>query len=83
MSKEISPLDLANIQKSIKQIEDKINSMDETLIKLFEILNSITIFFEDIEELEPELDDEEDWTSYDERNFSYEDNDDYEDYESN
>ena len=44
MSKEISPLDLANIQKSIKQIEDKINSMDETLIKLFEILNSITIF---------------------------------------
>jgi len=77
--------DIDNLQKSIKKIEVKINSMDETLMKLFDILNNITIFLEEAEESEPELDDEEDWTPYDERNFSYEDDndDDYEDYENN
>jgi septal ring factor EnvC (AmiA/AmiB activator) len=80
ISKEID-----NLQKSIKKIELKINSMDETLIKLFDILNNITIFLEEAEESEPELDDEEDWTPYDERNFTYEDDssDDYENYENN
>ena len=71
ISKEID-----NLQKSIKKIELKINSMDQTLIKLFDILNNITIFLEEAEESEPELDDEEDWTPYDERNFSSEDYDD-------
>jgi hypothetical protein len=77
--------DIDNLHKSIKKIETKINAMDETLIKLFEIMNNITIFLEDAEESEPELDDEEDWTPYDERNFSYEDDsdEDYEDYENN
>lgn len=77
--------DIDNLQKSIKKIEVKINSMDETLMKLFDILNNITIFLEEAEESESELDDEEDWTPYDERNFSYEDDsdDDYEDYENN
>ena len=72
ISKEID-----NLQKSIKKIENKINSMDETLGKLFEIMNSITVFLD--EEDEEEIDDEEDWTPYDDRNFSYEDNDMYED----
>ena len=72
ISKEID-----NLQKSVKKIENKINSMDETLGKLFEIMNSITVFLD--EEDEEEIDDEEDWTPYDDRNFSYEDNDMYED----
>lgn len=80
ISKEID-----NLQKSIKKIEAKINSMDETLIKLFDIMSSISIFLD--EETDEDIDDEEDWTPYDDRNFSYEE-DDYEDdsfsdYENN
>jgi hypothetical protein len=54
--------------------------MDDTLIKLFDILNTITVFIEDAESMNgDDLDDEEDWTPYDERNFSYNNNSDDED----
>ena len=72
--------DISDLKKSIKNIEAKIKSMDDTLIKLFDILNTITIFIEDAESMdEADLDDEEDWTPYDERNFSYNNDDDDED----
>lgn len=70
--------DISDLKKSVKNIEAKIKSMDDTLIKLFDILNTITVFIEDADESinETDLDDEEDWTPYDERNFSYNDEDD-------
>jgi hypothetical protein len=74
--------DISDLKKSIKNIENKIKSMDDTLVKLFDILNTITVFIEDAESMnEEDLDDEEDWTPYDERNFSYNNNDDDEDDE--
>ena len=74
--------DISDLKKSVKNIETKIRSMDDTLIKLFDILNAITVFIEDAESInEADLDDEEDWTPYDERNFSYNNNDDEEDDE--
>jgi len=73
ISKEISDL-----KKSVKNIENKIRSMDDTLIKLFDILNTITVFIEDAESIN-ESEDEEDWTPYDERSFAYDDEDDDDD----
>ena len=81
ISKEIVK-EISDLKKSIKNIENKIRSMDDTLIKLFDILNTITVFIEDAESMaESDLDDEEDWTPYDERNFSYNNNDEDEDDE--
>jgi peptidoglycan hydrolase CwlO-like protein len=69
--------DINDLQKNIKRLENKINSMDEVLTKVFDILNNIVVFLEDADDdSDPELDDEEDWTPYDERNFSSEDYDD-------
>lgn len=74
--------DISDLKKSIKNIENKIKSMDDTLVKLFDILTSITVFIEDAENINDEdLEDEEDWTPYDERNFSYSEDED-EDEES-
>lgn len=71
ISKEVVK-EIAELKKSVKNIENKIRSMDDTLIKLFDILNTITVFIEDAESMnEADLEDEEDWTPYDERNFSY------------
>ena len=68
--------DISDFKKSIKNIESKLKSMDDTLIKLFEMLNNITVFIEDAEDINDEdLEDEEDWTPYDDRNFSYKDKD--------
>lgn len=75
ISKEVVK-EISELKKSVKNIEHKIKSMDDTLIKLFDILNTITVFIEDAESMnETDLDDEEDWTPYDERNFSYNNND--------
>jgi vacuolar-type H+-ATPase subunit I/STV1 len=69
--------DIVDLKKSIKNIENKLKAMDDTLVKLFDILTNITVFIEDAEDINNEdLEDEEDWTPYDERNFSYKDNDD-------
>lgn len=69
--------DIVDLKKSIKNIENKLKSMDDTLVKLFDILTNITVFIEDAEDINDEdLEDEEDWTPYDERNFSYKDNND-------
>jgi hypothetical protein len=55
--------------------------MEKVLNQLFEVINNITIFIDDAEEIadSEDLDDEEDWTPYDERNFSYDDDNDEED----
>jgi|LakMenEpi03Aug12_release.lakeMendotaPanAssembly.Ray.scaffolds.fasta_scaffold777204_2 septal ring factor EnvC (AmiA/AmiB activator) len=86
ISKEVVK-EISDLKKSVKNIENKIRSMDDTLIKLFDILNTITVFIEDAESMNgDDLDDEEDWTPYDERNFSYnndEDDDDEEESEWN
>ena len=70
LDKNISK-DILELQKSIKTIEQKISKIDKTLEKLFDILNTITVFIEENDESDSELDDEEDWTPYDERNFNY------------
>jgi len=81
ISKEVVK-EISDLKKSVKNIENKIRSMDDTLIKLFDILNTITVFIEDAESMNgDDLDDEEDWTPYDERNFSYNNNDDEDDEE--
>jgi len=67
--------DISDLKKSVKNIESKIKSMDDTLIKLFDILNTITVFIEDAESIN-DSEDEEDWTPYDERSFAYDDEDD-------
>jgi len=72
--------EIVELKKSVKNIENKIRSMDDTLIKLFDILNTISVFIEDAESInEADLDDEEDWTPYDDRNFSYNNEDEEED----
>ena len=74
--------DIVDLKKSIKNIENKLKAMDDTLVKLFDILTNITVFIEDAEDINNEdLEDEEDWTPYDERNFSYNNNDDEDDEE--
>jgi hypothetical protein len=76
--------DISDLKKSVKNIEAKIKSMDDTLIKLFDILNTITVFIEDTESMdEVDLDDEEDWTPYDERNFTYRHDDEEENEDDN
>ena len=40
LTKDVSK-EIVEIKKSIKQIENRIKSMDDTLMKLFDILNSI------------------------------------------
>jgi hypothetical protein len=71
ISKEVVK-EISDLKKAVKNIDNKIRSIDDTLVKLFDILNTITIFIEDAESMNgDDLDDEEDWTPYDERNFSY------------
>jgi chromosome segregation ATPase len=67
--------DITDLSKQIKAIELKISRMDETLERILDILNSITVFIEENDENAPDLDDEEDWTPYDERNFNYDNTD--------
>ena len=76
--------DIVDLKKSIKNIENKLKVMDNTLVKLFDILTNITVFIEDAEDINDEdLEDEEDWTPYDDRNFSYKDKDKDHDDEDN
>jgi septal ring factor EnvC (AmiA/AmiB activator) len=79
ISKEIVK-EISDLKRSVKNIENKIKSMDDTLIKLFDILNTITVFIEDAESMN-DSDDEEDWTPYDERSFAYDDEEEDEDEE--
>lgn len=67
--------DIFDIKKSIKALDIKICKIDETIEKVYELLNTITVLIENAEELNDldHNDDEEDWTPYDERNFSYND----------
>lgn len=77
-------LDIIDLKKGIKNIENKIKSMDDTLTKLFDIMNTIIILIEESENYEEDVEEEsekEEWTPYDEENFSYEDS--YDDDDDN
>jgi hypothetical protein len=77
-------LDIAELKKGIKNIEKKINLMDQTLEKLFDILNTISVLIEESDYHTDTDDDVEDWTPYNEDNYSYDEEDTYglyEDYE--
>lgn len=77
ISKEIVK-DIHDLKKSVKTIETKIVLMEKVLNQLFDVINNLTIFIDDAEDIanSEDLDDEEDWAPYDERNFSsYDDND--------
>ncbi len=67
--------DVGELKKSIKHIENKMILMEKALNQLFEVINNLTIFIDEAEDIanSEDLDDEEDWTPYDERNFSYQD----------
>lgn len=68
--------DISDIKQSVSKIEAKINSMEIVLDQLFELINNITIFIDDAEDIaDADLVDEEDWTPYDDRNFTYDDKD--------
>jgi 3-polyprenyl-4-hydroxybenzoate decarboxylase len=73
--------DIVDIKKSVRNIEAKIVLMEKVLNQLFEVINNLTIFIDDAEDIanSEDLDDEEDWTPYDDRNFSYDDDNDEED----
>ena len=72
--------DISDLKKSTKNIEAKIVLMEKVLNQLFELINNITIFIDDAEDIanSEDLDDEEDWTPYDERNFPYTNDNEYE-----
>jgi chromosome segregation ATPase len=81
ISKEVIK-DIYDMKKSIKAMENKISKIDQTIEKVYELINNITIFIEDAEainDMNIDDDDEEDWTPYDERNFQYNDDNDEED----
>ena len=66
---------ISEIKDSIKILDNKIDSINEKLGILIDIVNSLSIFIEDAEDMDDQdMDDEEDWTPYDERNFLYRDN---------
>ena len=67
---------ISEIKDSIKILDNKIDSINEKLGILIDIVNSLSIFIEDAEDMDDQdMDDEEDWTPYDERNFLYKDKD--------
>jgi len=75
ISKELVK-DINDIKKCIKGIEQKIDSLESIVEQVFIMINNISIFIDDAEEInDQDLEDEEDWTPYDERNFAYDDND--------
>jgi hypothetical protein len=83
ISKEVIK-DIFDLKKSVKNIETKIDSLTEASDRIFELLNTIVVFIEEAESInEEDLEDEEDWTPYDDRNFAYEDDDETEDDEWN
>lgn len=66
--------DIGDIKNNVKNIEQQIISIDNNILKIFELINSITLFIEEAEDISDQYledEDEEDWTPYDERNFSY------------
>lgn len=72
--------DTSELKKSMRTIETKIILMEKVLNQLFELINNITIFIDDAQDIVDNIDDddEEDWTPYDERNFKYDDDNDEE-----
>jgi hypothetical protein len=72
---------ISEIKDSIKILDNKIDSINEKLGILIDIVNSLSVFIEDAEDINDQdmEDDEEDWTPYDERNFLYRDRNDEDD----
>lgn len=66
--------DISELRRHIQSIEIKVDAMDQTLMKLFDILNSISLLIEDAQYPEDE-EEVEDWTPYNENNFSFDDDD--------
>jgi hypothetical protein len=69
--------DINDLKRGFKNIEAKIQKMDGVLQKVYDILEAITIALHEaeledamIEELE-EQEEGEDWTPYDDRNFTF------------
>lgn len=76
ISKEVIK-DVYEIKKTIKGLENKINKIDQTIVKIYDLLNSITIFIEDAENMsEEDVAEHEDWAAYNEENFGDDDEDD-------
>jgi DNA anti-recombination protein RmuC len=78
--------DMKELKQGFKNLEYKIKRLDETIQKVYDILEAITIALHEaeieeemIEELENE-EETEDWTPYEDRNFTF-DQDDEEDDE--
>jgi hypothetical protein len=77
--------DIGDLKRSIKNIEAKIQRMDIVLQKVFDTLEAITIALHEAEleeALMDELDEQEeseDWTPYEDRNFTFDEDDDEED----
>jgi DNA anti-recombination protein RmuC len=74
--------DMKELKQGFKNLEYKIKRLDETIQKVYDILEAITIALHEaeieeemIEELENQ-EDGEDWTPYDDRNFSFDENED-------
>lgn len=63
--------DMAELKKSIKNIENKTKSIDEKLAQIIDIINNLTIFIGDEDEVESM--ENEDWTPYNETIYSDED----------
>jgi len=76
ISKEVVK-DVYEIKKTIKGLESKINKIDQTIIKIYDLLNSITIFIEDAENMsEEDIAEHEDWEAYNEEHFGDDDEND-------
>jgi len=77
--------DIGELKRSVKNIEAKIQRMDGVLQKVFDTLEAITIALHEAEleeALMDELDEQEDgedWTPYEDRNFSFDEDDEEED----
>ena len=74
--------DITEMKRQIKSLETKIVKMDETLKKVYDTLEAITIALHDaeieeamMEDLE-EQEESEDWTPYEDRNFTFDQDDD-------
>jgi DNA anti-recombination protein RmuC len=71
--------DISELKRSVKNIEAKIQRMDGIIQKVYDTLEAITIALHDaeieeamMEDLE-EQEESEDWTPYEDRNFTFDD----------
>jgi hypothetical protein len=74
--------DISELKRNIKSLETKIQRMDGVLQKVYDILEAITIVLHEAEldeDMIAEMDENEeneDWTPYEDRNFTFDENED-------